>query len=109
MQIVSVGIDLGKTTFHLVALGAAGKVLVRKKFTQRQLLTYTANLQTSLIGMEACSGAHFLGRALRKQGRDVRLIATWTERTVSRCGAEEPGGPVHHPRCTGRFIGCFRP
>jgi transposase len=75
MQIVSVGIDLGKTTFHLVALGAAGKVLVRKKFTQRQLLTYTANLQTSLIGMEACSGAHFLGRALRKQGHDVRLIA----------------------------------
>ena len=26
MQIHSVGIDLGKTTFHLVALGAAGKV-----------------------------------------------------------------------------------
>ena len=50
MQVVSVGIDLGKTTFHLVALGAAGKVLVRKKFTQRQLLTYTANVQTSLIG-----------------------------------------------------------
>jgi transposase len=55
MQIVSVGIDLGKTTFHLVALGVAGKVLVRKKFTQRQLLTYTANMQTSLIGLEACS------------------------------------------------------
>jgi transposase len=75
MQIHSVGIDLGKTTFHLVALGAAGKVLVRKKFTQRQLLTYTASMQTSLIGLEACSGAHFLGRALRKQGHDVRLIA----------------------------------
>ena len=75
MQIHSVGIDLGKTTFHLVALGAAGKVLVRKKFTQTQLLAYTANMQTSLIGLEACSGAHFLGRALRKQGHDVRLIA----------------------------------
>ena len=75
MEIHSVGIDLGKTTFHLVALGAAGKVLVRKKFTQRQLLTYTANMQTSLIGLEACSGAHFLGRVLRKQGHDVRLIA----------------------------------
>jgi hypothetical protein len=75
MHIHSVGIDLGKTTFHLVALGAAGKVLVKKKFTQRQLLTYTANMQTSLIGLEACSGAHFLGRALRKQGHDVRLIA----------------------------------
>jgi len=75
VQTHSVGIDLGKTTFHLVALGAAGKVLVRKKFTQRQLMTYTANMQTSLIGLEACSGAHFLGRALRKQGHDVRLIA----------------------------------
>jgi transposase len=75
MQIHSVGIDLDKTTFHLVALGAAGKVLVRKKFAQKQLLRFTANMQTSLIGLEACSGAHFLGRALRKQGHDVRLIA----------------------------------
>ena len=75
MQIHSIGIDLGKTTLHLVALGAAGQVLLKKKFTQKQLLAYTANLQTSLIGLEACSGAHFLGRALRKQGHEVRLIA----------------------------------
>ena len=75
MQIHSVGIDLGRTTFHLVALGAAGKVLVRKKFTRNQLLAYTANMPTSLVGLEACAGAHFLGRALRKQGHDVRLIA----------------------------------
>src|SRR5206468_8674298 len=75
MQIHSVGIDLGKTTFHLVALGAAGKVLVRKKFTRNQLLAFTANMPTSLVGLEACAGAHFLGRALRKQGHDVRLIA----------------------------------
>jgi transposase len=74
MQFGSVGIDLGKTTFHLVALGVAGKVLFRKKFTQRQLITFTANMQTSLIGMEACSGAHFLGRVLREQGHDVKLI-----------------------------------
>jgi transposase len=65
MQIHSVGIDFGKTTFHLVALSAAGKVLLRKKFTQKQLITFTANMQTSLIGMEACSGAHFLGAPWR--------------------------------------------
>src|SRR5437868_14399094 len=75
MQIRSVGIDLGKTTFHLVALGASGKILVKKKFTQKQLLAFTANMQASLIGLEACSGAHFLGRALKQQGHDVRLIA----------------------------------
>jgi transposase len=74
MQIRSVGIDLGKTTFHLVALGDNGKVLLKKKFTQRQLITFTANLQSTLIGLEACAGAHFLGRALREQGHDVKLI-----------------------------------
>ena len=74
MQIRSIGIDLGKTTFHLVALGDNGKLLLKKKFTQKQLITFTANLQTSLIGMEACSGAHFLGRTLRAQGHDVKLI-----------------------------------
>jgi hypothetical protein len=68
MQIRSVGIDLGKTTFHLVGLGAAGKVLVRKKFTQRQLLTYTANLQTSVIGLEACSGSSLPGPCLAEAG-----------------------------------------
>ena len=74
MQIRSVGIDLGKTTFHLVALGDNGKVLLKKKFTQKQLIAFTANMQTCLIGMEACSGSHFLGRALRAQGHDVKLI-----------------------------------
>ena len=73
-QIRSIGIDLGKTTFHLVALGVHAQVLVRKKFSRPQLLAYTANLPSSLIGMEAGVGSHFLGRALREQGHQVRLI-----------------------------------
>ncbi len=74
MEIASIGIDLGKTTFHLVALNHQGKVVARKKFSRHQLLAYTANLPSSLVGMEACTGAHFLGAALRNQGHDVRLI-----------------------------------
>jgi transposase len=57
-----------------VALGDNGKVLLKKKFSQKQLIAFTANMQTSLIGMEACSGSHYLGRALREQGHDVKLI-----------------------------------
>jgi len=74
MRIASIGIDLGKTTFHLVALGERNKVLVRKKFSRTQLLAYTVNLPTSRIGLEACAGAHFLGAALREQGHQVQLI-----------------------------------
>ena len=74
MQVASVGIDLGKTTFHLVALDDHGNIVIKRKFSRKQLLAYTANLPSALIGIEACSGAHFLGAALRDQGHDVRLI-----------------------------------
>jgi transposase len=74
MRIASIGIDLGKTTFHLVALGERNKILLRKKFSRSQLIGYTANLPASLIGLEACAGSHFLGTVLRQQGHEVRLI-----------------------------------
>src|ERR1700690_3924358 len=74
MKIYALGIDLGKTVFHLVGLDASGQVVVRKRCSRTQLLAFTANLQVQLIGMEACSGAHFLGRALRAQGHEVRLM-----------------------------------
>ena len=38
------------------------------------MLRFTAKQRVELIGMEACGGAHFLGRALREQGHEVRLI-----------------------------------
>jgi transposase len=74
MELHTIGIDLGKTVFHLVGLNLRGEVVVRKKFSRTQLLRFTANIQVELMGMEACGGAHFLGRALREQGHEVRLI-----------------------------------
>ena len=74
MELHTIGIDLGKTVFHLVGLDQRGEVVVRKKFSRSQLLRFTANVRVALIGMEACGGAHFLGRALRQQGHEVRLI-----------------------------------
>jgi hypothetical protein len=74
MELHAIGIDLGKTVFHLVGLNLGGEVVVRKKCSRKQLLHFTANLKVELIGMEACGGSHFLGRALREQGHEVRLI-----------------------------------
>ena len=74
MEIQAVGIDLGKTLFHLVGVDSSGSVVVRKRCSRDKLLVYTANLRVQRIGMEACSGSHFLGRALRDQGHDVRLM-----------------------------------
>ena len=74
MEIHAIGIDLGKTVFHLVAVDSSGNVVARKRCSRTQLLAYTANVRVQRIGMEACSGSHFLGRALREQGHDVRLM-----------------------------------
>jgi transposase len=74
MEIATLGIDLSKTTFHILGLDLRGEIVLRRKLSRRQLLLFTANRSSMLIGMEACGGAHFLGRALREQGHEVRLM-----------------------------------
>jgi len=59
MELFTLGIDLGKTTFHLVGMSQRGEVVLRKRFSRAQLLHFTANLKVELIGMEAC-GAHLM-------------------------------------------------
>src|SRR5258708_32383174 len=74
MKLQVFGIDLGKTVFEWGGLDSTGRVVSGNRCYRTQPLAFTANLQVQLIGMEACSGAHFLGRALRKQGHEVRLM-----------------------------------
>jgi hypothetical protein len=38
MELHTLGIDLGKTVFHMVGLSARGEVVVRKKVSRSQLL-----------------------------------------------------------------------
>ena len=74
MEIRAIGIDLGKSIFHLAAVDARGQVLERRKLSRVKLLQYTGTLRSCLIGMEAGAGAHYLGRRLLAQGHDVRLM-----------------------------------
>jgi transposase len=74
MQIASIGIDIGKTTFHLVALDKHDSIVIRRKFSRKALLAYSAKLTTSLIRMEACGSAYCVARFLCDQGHQVRLI-----------------------------------
>src|ERR1700758_5087199 len=80
MEIRTIGIDLGKTVFHLVGVNARGELVVRRKYSRTQLLRFTSNLRECLIGMEACGGSHFLGRALRAVARLGCFMAQNPER-----------------------------
>jgi transposase len=71
MQVSVIGIDLGKNTCSLVGLDAAGKVSLRRRF-RREVVTSIAALPKCLVAMEACCGAHHIGRALAEARREVR-------------------------------------
>jgi transposase len=72
--ITTIGIDIGKNTFHLVGLDQRGNIILQLKTSREQLERRLANVPRCLIGMEACSGAHHIGRQLVAFGHDVRLI-----------------------------------
>ena len=73
-QVTTIGLDLAKTTVHFVGLNPAGQVLTRRQYSKGKLLEVTATVGPCRIGMEACCGAHHLGRKLLAQGHDVRLM-----------------------------------
>jgi len=72
--VATVGIDIGKNTFHLVGLDQRGAIVLQLKSSREQLERRLSNMPRCLIGMEACSGSHHIGRQLEALGHDVRLI-----------------------------------
>jgi len=72
--ISTIAIDVGKNTFHLVGLDKRGVIVLQQKVTRHQLGRRLSNIPRCLIGMEACSGTHYLARQLTALGHDVRLI-----------------------------------
>jgi transposase len=83
-KIAVAGIDIGKTTFHVVALDKRGAIVLRRKFSRGQLETWIANVPVCLVGMEACVGAHHLARRLKALGHDARLMPAKYVRPFSK-------------------------
>jgi transposase len=75
MNIKRVGIDLAKQVFQLHGVDAHEKAVLRKQLRRAQMLDYFKKLPPCLIGMEACSSAHYWGRELQKLGHTVKLMA----------------------------------
>lgn len=73
-DVVTVGVDLAKNVFQVHAIGADGKVLVRRQLRRAEVLKFFSALPPCLVGMEACASAHHWGRELIALGHDVRLM-----------------------------------
>jgi transposase len=74
LKIKTIGIDLGKSIFHIVGMDERGSVVLKRKLSRTQLFTFLANTPTCLIGMEASCGAHHIAREAAVYGHEMRLI-----------------------------------
>src|SRR6201997_5805300 len=72
--VATMGIDIGKNSFHVVGLDQRGAIVLRQKWSRGQVDARFANMSPCLIGMEACVGAHHLSRRLQALGHDARLM-----------------------------------
>ena len=74
-KITTIGVDLAKAVFAVHGVNAHGKVALKRQLKRAQILTFFANLEPCLVGMEACGGAHYWARKLSAMGHTVRLMA----------------------------------
>src|SRR5579859_3010643 len=82
--IAVVGVDIGKNSFHIVALDDRGAIVLRQKWSRSQVEARFATMPPCLIGMEACVGAHHLSRKLSAFGNDARLMPAKYVRPYSK-------------------------
>jgi len=75
MKVTTVGIDLAKTVFQVHGVDERGNAVLRKQLKRKDVLSFFANLQACLIGMEACGSAHWWARKLAELGHTPRLMA----------------------------------
>ena len=75
MCIAVLGIDLGKNSCSVVGLDDIGRVVVRRRVRRETLVALAANLPPCIVAMEACCGAHHLGRLFAAQGHTVKLMS----------------------------------
>src|SRR6056297_4163185 len=75
MDIKVLGIDLGKTVCSLAGLDEAGAVVFRKRLQRHRLLGFLDTLPPCVVAMEACGGAHHIGRFCLEKGHEPRLMS----------------------------------
>lgn len=75
MNITTVGLDIAKNVFHFIGCNKAGKIVKKKMLKRRDVLVYFSQLPPCLVAMEACSGAHYWTREIKKLGHKVKQIA----------------------------------
>ncbi len=58
MEVTTIGIDLAKSVFAVSFADARGAAALGKQLRRGQVLNFLRQQPPSVVGMEACGGAH---------------------------------------------------
>ena len=71
---VIIGLDLAKNVLQVHGVDAKCAVVCRRQIRRSQVLAFFSRLEPCIVGMEACSAAHYWARELAAVGHEVRLM-----------------------------------
>ena len=71
---LTIGIDTGKNTLHLIGLDDKGAIVLREKVARGRITARLANVPRCLIGIEAGMATHYVARELSALGHDVKQV-----------------------------------
>jgi len=100
MKLKRIGVDLAKQVFQLHGVDSHEQPVLRRQLKRGQMMNFFRALEPTLVGMEACGGAHYWARELGKLGHEVKLIAPQFvkpyvksgKNDASRCGGNLRSG-----------------
>lgn len=104
-EVAVLGIDLGKTSCGVVGMSAGGQVVVRRRVARDGIAALLGKLPRCVVAMEACCGAHHVGRAAAA----LDVSSAWTLGPArawrpmcaaigSASAADRPTQPANSPR-----------
>lgn len=70
----AIGLDIAKNFFQVHAVDAAGRVVLRRKLSRGEVISFFKAQPRALVGIEACGTGHYWAREIAALGHEVRLL-----------------------------------
>ena len=73
-KITRIGLDIAKNIFVLHAVNAHGKTVKRQTLSRSKVLSFFAQTEPCLVGIESCASSQHWAREIRQFGHTVKLM-----------------------------------
>jgi transposase len=74
-KVIRIGMDTSKSVFQLHGVNAGEQAVLRRRLRRKEMIRFFERLEPTVIGIEACGGAHHWARVLGQLGHTVKLMA----------------------------------